>query len=126
MAIRYKVVNLDRSSLISDTLPREMCRIYLKGSIVESYPHSPGIMVFKTRKRAESYIYGFMNHYLILKVKPIGKGKKIKNILVLDRNFSDELQKYEYAYYVNKKYINQHMTEAPYETYDYPAVEVLD
>lgn len=56
--------------------------IYTKGSIITAAKHTLGIFVFRTRRAAEEFIdlYDINEKAMILRVKPIGRGKVPKVI----------------------------------------------
>ena len=88
MSIRYKVVNTDRTSCFVGwgTDPCKYTLTYKKGEIIDTYPGTIGIFVFKKRKDAKTFMNfnkvhkGLFkeNHkyynWMIIKVLGIGKG----------------------------------------------------
>lgn len=91
------------------------CLKYTKGKIITADPETLGIFTFKTKKDANRFINN--TFYLILKVRPIGKGttpKLISNFVNVDG-----LQTF---------FINPHVgtSNIPAGTICYPAVRMLD
>ena len=107
--IRYKVLR-DRSSCYACG---DFRLEYLKGTTVKAIPGTLGIMVFDTYENAD--VFATYKHHIV-KVKPIGRGKKRPSICTwtgtIDLN---------YFYEDKNKGIH-----SPPGTICYPAVEVLE
>ena len=130
---KFKVVNKkDNSScMVSNPIcfsiyePREKTnkykRIYKKGSIIKAEKDTLGLMVFKTKKRAEAWLSYTLRHDVsiqvkIIKVLPIGKGKTPKAIcsrMIRSHHLSEFYQK------------NNCLTHPPSGTICYQAVKVI-
>ena len=113
--IRYKVTRTDRASCIVYPYDSKFCHYYIKGETIKANPETLGIFTFKTHKEASNFL---TNHtWLILRVKPIGKGKTPKIIAPwANRNALEEF--YEGGPIKTN--------EVPKGTICYPAVKVLD
>ena len=77
--IRWKVVTLNRASIC--IIDQRYKRFYMKGKIVIAEPGTLGSFCFKTKKQAERFLLPGLNaSNLILKVKPLSRGKVPKGI----------------------------------------------
>jgi len=112
---------LDRRPLIN----RFIASIYKKGTIVNSYPGSPGIFTFKTKKDAKTFILRnaeFPEDFMILRVRPIGRGKTPAKVVAGAVNAIADLR-----HYLKKESIdNIEFMSPPDGAICYPSVEVLD
>jgi hypothetical protein len=111
--IRYKIVNLNRSSLFN-TLGKYV-KYYYKGEHVKSIPNTLGLFVFDTYQNAKLFINSlYIKEILLLEVDSIGEEKvrpDIPSILIeesLDCFYSPPpLSKKEICkifYFAGKKY----------------------
>jgi len=100
-------------------------RLYKKGETVYAESHTLGIMCFKTQEEAENFArdlsgwnYHHTKNFKVVRVKPIGKGKKINYISKflttnsLDTFYSDVRESV--------------MATAPNGTFGYNGVVVVD
>ena len=72
--IRYKVTRKSRTScIVFGRCP--FSRKYLQNTTIKANPQTLGIFTFETKKDAEAFI-GANCDWLILRVQPIGRGKK--------------------------------------------------
>ena len=133
MAIRYKVVMADnRFSIISRgqdaQVIEKICLKYEKGTRVKAQPWSIGILTFEKKKQAEEFIKGafYSQDFEILRVRPIGKGKRITQLL------SDHKYRYNILYLAKQEIpykevlMKYRKMQAPEGTMAYPEVYVLD
>ena len=117
--IRYKVVRESRRSCFAKGVYRFQ---YLKNDIIQADPDTHGIMVFDTYDNANDFRNNhpmFCDH--ILKVSPIGKGKRVKYLSTGQHEF--EIRKF----YLKKiwNFVRKRMS-TPKGTICYPAVKVLE
>lgn len=131
MNVKYKVVRKNRTSS-SNWINPLLVRKYEKGSIVKSYPGSPGILVFKRKIDAKKFIdeNRFTNSCMIIRVKSIGRGRKLSMLLVgMGSSCIDHIKRL-FLKFRQKDNSFEHIVfytfPAPSGTYGYPAVEVLD
>lgn len=119
---RYKVVTkfTNRSAVVIGNSKYSL--IYIQNTIVKAVNGTLGIMTFKTRKNAQT----FMDHYLaidmrriIKRVIPIGRGST--PTLIAGGYMSRELD----AFYKKNNQTSFPMSP-PEGTICYPAVEVID
>ena len=111
---------IDRRRLIN----RFIASVYKKGTVVNAYPGSPGIFTFKTKKDAENFIRvtsEFEENFMILRIRPIGKGKTPAKIVAGAVNSIAELR-----LYLKKQDFYIELAIPPDGTICYPSVEVLD
>ena len=117
---------IDRRSHIN----RFIASIYTKGTVVKAYPGSVGIFTFKTRKDAEEFIYReatIDEDFIILRVKPIGRGKKPDKILAWAISILGNYNFLEGYFNGEFSLLESEDLMEPYKgTICYPAVEVLD
>ena len=100
-------------------------RLYKKGKTIYADPNTLGIMCFKTKEEAVNFArdlsgwnYHHNKNFKVVKVKPIGKGKKIHYISkFLTTNSLDN-------FYSNIR--ESVMATAPNGTVGYPGVFVVD
>lgn len=118
MIIRWKVVDEKRRSYIVS--PNSIhSLLYIKGTIVEEKIKGLGIMCFETEEQARDF--GRFNppgYRKIIKVRAIGRGKRIKIIARIWKG--SMLEKYLFSF---KDVAGQRM--APIGTICYKSVEVL-
>lgn len=124
MSIRWKAVHkFYRQSWSIRFKP--FIKIYTKGTIVEAIPGSPGILCFKTKKRAIEFVKQHsdsLHYYEIIKVKTIGKGKIVRKLL----SQHNELTFLTLLKLLEDDCIpDEFVFQAPNGTYGYPSVEVL-
>ena len=112
--VRWKVVTRERTSFVAEGKYKLK---YRKGAIVHALPNTVGIFTFKTKAQAEE----LMNLVpgLILKVRPIGRGKTPKAISAWTS--AENLNEF---YRTGMR--NGVDPIPPDGTICYPAVEVLD
>jgi len=84
MKQKYKVVNLDRKSIVTAKFNKYSLE-YKKGHIVSAIDNTVGIFCFKTKNEAISYMNKdfnpeFDSNYMIIKVLPMKKGKTPKYV----------------------------------------------
>ncbi len=126
MAIRYKVVTLERKSMISlNTDIGKYLRTYEKGKKVKAVRGSLGIMTFKQRQQAEKFIDGpFRCKFRVLRVKTTIRGKRPKFISRFWRlSRSDQLAALRRCYRLK---FTQQTESPPKGTLCYSSVEVID
>ena len=112
---------------------------YNKHTIVKALPGTFGIMVFRTESRASVFSRGItrvtIDNIHILKVRPIGRNRKIRALSVFNRNDATDnthifknFYKFYHAQENKKKWwlIMCNLMNVPYGTECYPAVEVLE
>jgi hypothetical protein len=118
MVIRWKVVDKKRRSYIISPLSKHSLE-YIKGSIVEEKIKGLGIMCFETEEQAKEF--GKNNspgRRKILKVRVIGRGKKVEFVARLWKG--SMLEKYLSSFNSNADH-----RLAPEGTICYKKVEVL-
>ena len=120
MTPKYKVVNLDRKSIVTANFDKYSLH-YKTGDIVKAKENTLGIFCFKTKKEAVTYINKDFNplldnRYLLVKVLPLKKGKEPK--VVADAFNQECIQEF----YDNGKW----NTPPQKGTICYPEVLVLD
>jgi len=112
----WKVVKKNRTSCFV-----ERCRYqltYKKGEIVKAREETLGIFCFKRKKDAENFIDVNHSKNIIIKVEPIGRGKKAFLISRLGyKNFK--------LFYSND-FANANTFQAPCGTICYPSIKVLE
>lgn len=114
--IRYKIVTVDRGSCALDPYDfPDYYKKYQKNTIVKATDGSLGIFCFDTIENATEFRRGTT---LIVKVKSIGKGKRIKNRAITTHSL-------EFFNFYNRKR-NSKCHIIPKGTICYPAVEVLE
>lgn len=120
MKVKYKVVRIDRTSaFVGDS--SKYCLKYNKGNIVKSVKGSLGVFCFKKRELCEDFIQQLKqrifdnNHYQIIRVKPIQRGKSPK---IICYNWTNLKVFYEHQYSQTRI--------VPIGTICYPEVLVLD
>ncbi len=110
--IRYKIVNLNRSSLFN-TLGKYV-KYYYKGDYVKSIPNTLGLFVFDTYQNAKLFINSlYIKEILLLEVNSIGEEKVRPDIPSILREesldcFYSPLSKKEICkifYLAGKKYL---------------------
>ena len=91
MPIRWKLVSQERKSIITVLGQRDnnqskvkiLTRDYPKDTIVTAHPKSMGLLVFAEEHQAKGFQNFFSQcHLKLLKVQGIGRGKRIKCVLV--------------------------------------------
>lgn len=119
--IRWKIVTKNRSSCIL-TSHCKYRKVYKKGEIVKGGRGTLGIFCFKTKTDAINFENCIVGNYLIIKVKPIGKGKNPKSILSIlpYTNINNLMDKF----YKNLDFVLRQ--KPPVGTICYPAVKVLE
>ena len=121
--IRYKVVTKDDYSLC---IRKPMLRLkYLKGTVVTAKEGTPGVLVFETKKNAQSFKSNVgVRFSKIKKVRAIGRAQKlgyrlnthyINSTLRTFKSFLNHLKGYSGCCYI-----------WPHGTLAYKSVEVLD
>ena len=126
--IRYKVVDKNRRSCVVPT-GSKYCLYYPKGAIVKAIPGSLGIMVFRTRRQAQSLAYCNRG---ILKVRVIGRKLKIVRFSGYNSDpLSNTLMFKKFYKFIQfrKNWWHTHKVRTmhiPEGTECYPAVEVLE
>ena len=113
MPIRWKVLTHGRHSSYAEGKFRLE---YFKGKVVKAEPETLGIMVFDTFKNANLFIHNNTLAYKIIKVRPIGRGKKEPTICSC-------ISEGAINYFYTSKYRG---CSPPPGTICYPAVEVLE
>ena len=115
------------------------CLEYKKNTIVKALPGTFGIMVFKTKAQAIQFanaIIVLKNMQIsILKVRVIGRGRKLRGLSSVDRygamNNTSMFKKF-YKFYHAQKHKKDWWSKSNYiigvppDTECYPAVEVLN
>ncbi len=120
---RWKVVKKsNRNSIIIDNRS-PYCLTYLPDTIVTAPQGTIGIMTFETKHQAESWWGTRYDNYLIIKVIPMGRGRRPERISIevvtrmLRRFYNKDEDKFSYGV----------PTMSPPEgTLCYPAVQVID
>jgi len=120
MVIRWKVVTSDRKSYIIS--PDSIHSItYIKGSTVGESIKGLGIMTFETKKQAERFgRFDIHNNYKIIRVRGIGRGKRIKWVSYI---YKGCMLEFYLKYNVNSDDPGRH---APRGTICYSKVKVID
>ena len=122
--IRYKVVISRNRGSCSIEEGCKYRKVYKRGKIVKAKKGTLGIFCFKTKIDAINFIHGNEEggYFSIIKIKPIGKGKKPKLIASIFPFLGADIMINDF--YRHSGYIlNQ---ESPEGTICYPAVRVLD
>jgi len=79
MPLRWKVVKKSNRTSCKVSNGSKYCYNYPKGKVVKARKETEGIMTFKTKKEAQTFIDDYFHPHFdaqILKVKGIGRGKK--------------------------------------------------
>ena len=122
--IKYKVVQPFTRTSIGIPPEDKYAKKYKKGTKVEAKSYTLGIFVFKRRKDAE--FFERCNPGIIIRVKPIGRGKTPKYRINTCHTKYFDLRRLRRAK-VKALYIETLPLETlPPGTICYPAVEVLD
>jgi len=119
--IRYKVIRLVG---LGDGLKRFSCyadgifrKEYIEGSTVTANKGTDGLYVFDLKKNAVKFIEGREGYFTIIKVRTIGRGKKILNMCANQReSFLIEFWKHSPSFKIS----------APKGTLAYKSVKVLE
>ena len=118
MVIRYKIVRSNRRSYIVSEQSKHSL-VYTKGTIVKENKKGLGIMCFETREQASKFIT-CGESYKIIKVRPIGRGRKVKKVAYVFKNVM--LEKCILGFF-NKSIPPR---TSPFGTICYDSVEVLN
>jgi hypothetical protein len=131
MAIRWKVVDDERKSIIASCNDSQVKGLsYEKGLITTTHKGTAGIFVFKTRYQAKEWAKDFWD-IKILKVKTIGRKKIPKWLPSLYSRHAEHIPSfYTWLFRVRGKkrycsYQDNFVWEVPEGTECYPAVKVL-
>ena len=120
--VRYKVVTNERYS-ITISKGKKYRKHYLKGKTVEATKGTLGIFVFDNLDDADDFRY--IMDGMIIKVKPIGNGKRVKRICgVGDKKATQELNAFYRGF--TQLWGWGLFDLAPKGTICYPAVKVLE
>lgn len=115
--IRYKVTRKNRiSCMVFGRSP--FSRKYLQNTIIKADPQTLGIFTFATKKDAEDF-YGDNYDWLILRVQPVGRGKKPERISMYAD--TDAIRSF-----IKEDFSRAGTWIVPKGTICYPAVKVLD
>lgn len=125
---RYKITKSyigQRTSMYAQGI---YCKKYKEGSVVNAVPGTLGIMTFNTYSNALQFVRGRPagSRFQIVKVRPIGKGKRIKFVSAGQheeriRRFYKNQQLIE-----DERLIPEGASPAPKGTICYQSVEVLE
>jgi len=120
MPIRYKVIKISyfTDKRISCFAEGKYSRNYTKGRTVKASPSTLGIMVFDTEENAKRFICNPNYGLRIIRVNPIGRGKRPKYI---SKYFESDRLSY---FYTSKDFRLE--ASPPLGTICYPAVKVLE
>ena len=125
--VLYKVV--DRNTRSSSYAEGRFKLKYEQGCIVKEVPGSLGIFCFKTIDDATLYIINTFSEGMIIKVKPIGRKRKVPKILPCPdiQSLSRFYGFYEGKPIIFRKYRNlEEIIDSHPGTVCYHSVEVLD
>ena len=118
--IRYKITRYDRSMYAEGIY----CKMYEKETIVNAVPGTFGIMTFDTFLNASEFLGEKKGK--IIKVRPIGRGKRIKFISA--GQYEGAIRRfYEDQFYKNSfPQFSSNLSPVPKGTICYQSVEVLE
>lgn len=115
MSIRYKVVDQDRKSCFANG---EFRLFYAKDTTVLAVGNTYGVMTFDSLTNAQIFVSKYSPWLQIIKVKPIGRGKRRKYISGDQSNYGID------NFY--KRRVKVFGMPSPKGTICYPAVKVLE
>jgi hypothetical protein len=126
MAIRWKVVTIDRKSVGAEYLNRNFVLFYDKNTIVEAVSETIGIFCFKRKYQAENFMAGYDHprEYKIIRVETFNRAK-IPKVVIKTYVHRFSLYAKDLSMMLGKTYLYSHWT-VPKGTLCYPKIKVLD
>ena len=132
----YKAVRIENELSCNMQFDRNnfLVRRYRDGSIVEAYPGTPGIFLFKRLKDCKNFVLTCPNIWKIKRVIPLSPLKKVKEGIMLGAStiascYDDEDLKYIMtAFYKGPnamRYSNLGIQETPEGTYTCQKIQVV-
>ncbi len=122
MNIKYKVViEQSRKSCFA---PPGYTKTYKKGAKVKAKKGTLGLMVFKTRKQAEDFIFPQSYDLQIIRVECFTRGRKPIRVAGINYKILARVKAFDSFYSIERYYY--YLTVAPEGTLCYSEVRVID